>query len=294
MQVRSQQRDNLPSDHHRGRNCGCWCTIGLSVGLILFTGGLAFPIVFKDFDTIISNLTSCTNQDNDSEDIASFIGYLISIDIAVLLFNIAHVCVVLYGFKALIDFRSDFSEFRFTDVFYCLSCVGSVIFLSFSGAACIATTDKTVTINWVPKNSSSDDSNNAYAYLVGEKSCASEQISDVSNSSLVYVLSQLIQIWSSSTFILHAGQMLPHGRVKKNKAVSEVIQFLGVTHFFLWIINSFVYSPNIFHFYVVEAFYFGKSSFSAISKLTFPIIVFYHFATALRCINLYSRYESLP
>ena len=294
-----KKREQLPSDHRAIYSCGLWCTIGLFAGILIFTGSFVFVTLDDKFDVNSQNstLVSCPASSHSHTENFEYLYYLWSIDFVFSAFNLFHISVVLYGFKSLIDFSSGYTKFEFTDIFYCISSVGSVIFLSFCAIANLATREGTTVTDWnfdYHSNNSQIHSNIVYTMLFGVQYCASDLISSTSMTSFAYEVSQLIQIILSSLFVLHASQMLPHGQTKKNKSINEVIQFLGVVHLFLWMVNSFVYSPHIYQLFVVETFYFGHSTFGVIARLTFPLIVFYHFATFLRCIRLFNRYDSNP
>lgn len=257
-------------------------------------------MIYEPIDISNSSLTSCSGAPaTETLEERTRIDYLMAVDSTFTVFNICHIAVILYGFKSIVAFKSDYHGYSFTDIFYSLSCVGSVIFLTFCAIANIATVTGTATTYWSfygndDLSSCSNITNARCTILSGILQCASPLLSTVSNSAVAYEISQLIQVLLSSLFVLQAGQMLPHGNVTKNRSISEVVQYLGVTHLFLWIVNSFVYNPHIDYFFVVEIFYFGEPTFDVIARLTYPLIVFYHFTTALRCFALFRRYNSKP
>ena len=303
-----QNRIQLANDNRTCNACGLGCTIGLFTGVVLLTTGLIFLLIYGDDDlnsiknSNLYNLTDCVSENETAltpTDLANeILAYLITLDCLSFAFNLMNIGVLLYGFLVLVTFQSNYKTYKFTDTFYCLSCGGSVIFLSFSIIANLSTVKGTTVRDWhYLTNTTSSIDGRAIPMnttLLGNPQCTSQRVSDFSNFNVVYEISQLVQILLSSSFVLHASRLLPHGRMQENHHVSEVLQFLGVTHFFLWAINSFIYSPHAKQFFYVETFYYGASAFNVIARLTFPIIVFYHFTTALRCLKLFNKYESKP
>ena len=208
--------------------------------------------------------------------------------------NIATVIVIFWGFITLLSFQSNYRKFKFTDVFYCLCCLGAVVLLSFSTIAVLAVNSKSEISQWTHSHDNNTlTDNNSTMHLTEHKYVAGSTLSSMSEYSIAFILSQLLQVFFSSSFVIHASQMLSHGEIRENKPVREAVQFVGMIHFFLWVTDSFIYSPALQDFYPVELFYFS-SSFEVVAKLTYPLVIFYHFSTALRCFDLAIKYNSMP
>ncbi|KAF6034031.1 hypothetical protein EB796_007658 [Bugula neritina] len=289
FQTLQQEKSNLAQPYRTGRNCGLGCSGGLLLGIFLFSIGMVLVISQHQNG---SNFTSydCSGEDN-SEGTELFT-YSLLISLFMVFVNLVHLLLTFYGFKALLGLKSNYQKFRFTDVFYCLSCIGSIILLSFSIVSAIAVIVPDARFyNWEVNRQMF---NSTVRVLELDTRCATSVATGTSWANLFYITTDIIQIFVCSAFVVQAGQMLPHGNVSKNKKLSEIIQFLGITHFFLWIVTSFIYAPNLDQFYFVEELYFGASTFAVIARVTYPFIIFYHFTTAMRCIALFYQYDSLP
>jgi len=206
--------------------------------------------------------------------------------------SIVLISVMIYGFKSMLELKSNYHRFRFTDIFYCISSFGIITLLSFSFISSVAVIAPGAKFYiW---NMSKNMSNGTMRVLELQVACATNEAREYSISIFIYTITDIIQIFVCSAFVVQAGQMLPHGNVSKNKKLSEIIQFLGTTHFFLWIVTSFIYAPNLDRFFFIEEMYFGASTFASIARVAYPFIIFYHFTTAMRCIALFYQYDSLP
>jgi len=157
--------------------------------------------------------------------------------------SIVLTCVMIYGFKSMLKLNSNYHRFRFTDVFYCISSFGFITLLSFSFISSVAVIAPGAKFYiWNMTENMSDDT---MRVLERQVTCATNKAREYSIYICIYTITDIIQVFVCSTFVVQAGQMLPHGNVSKNKKLSEIIQLLGTTHFFFWIVTSFIYAPNL-------------------------------------------------
>lgn len=279
----------MPQNRPKGNNCGLCCFLGLLLSVTSFSVGIVVLCISPD-NPLTAILDQTNKTTNSSEVVNEIVALADIVDGLLLLANIVTVIVIYWGFSSLLKFQSNYWKFTFTDVFYCLCCLGSVVLLSFSVIAVFAVNSDTEILQW-SRNSTTENSEEVILFEQLVK--AGPKLSNMSVFSIVFTVSQLLQVFLSSSFVIHATQMLPHGDLCVNKPVRQVVQFVGMIHFFLWVTNSFIYSPQVQYFYPVELFYFG-STFGVIAKLTYPLVIFYHFTTALRCFDLNIKYNSMP
>ena len=283
-------RQALPESENCRNACGLCCNIGMLAGIVWLGLGIAILAAQLTSTGIASDdVTTCQNRTYDP-DMNEFL--ILSYTIATYRTFYCVILIILgyVGFNEIPKFQSNHTRYNFTDIFYSLSCIGLQILLAFSFLASIQTTDQTVVSTWYANHTNENSTRIQILHQHLKYPC---ELVNFSTMVTIRTCFESFEVFLITAFILAIGKMLPKGVMQGNAVIREILQFVGVSHFFFWIVHSFVYSPNLAQFYGVELFFYGNT-FEVMARITFPLLIFYHFATALRCYDLYSKFSAMP